>query len=82
MYRPRHPNKEIERAIQYAESKGWHYSKAGKSSHAWGRLFCSKKGRDGCIISVWSTPKVPEDHAKLIRKNVDKCLHIRGSNDE
>jgi len=75
MNRPKHPNKEIEAAIQYAESKGWYYPDAGNSSHAWGRLLCSKKGRGACRLSIWSTPKVPENHAKQIRRNVNKCSH-------
>ncbi len=75
MSRPKHPNQKIEEAIQYAESNGWRYSKAGHSSHAWGRFLCRKKGRDGCCMSIWSTPKVPENHAKQIRRNVGKCPH-------
>ena len=27
-----HPNKEIEKAIQYAESRGWRYKKSGDMS--------------------------------------------------
>jgi len=73
MSKPRHPNKNIEEAIQYAESKGWHYFKTGDSSHAWGRLLCRKRG--GCCMSIWSTPKVEENHAKQIRRNVNKCSH-------
>ncbi len=75
MSRPKHPNKTIEEAIQYAESKEWYYLKSGNSSHAWGRLLCSKKERGGCRMSIWSTPKVPETHARQIRRNVDKCPH-------
>jgi hypothetical protein len=75
MSRPKHPNKAIEAAIQYAEFQGWHYSHAGNSSHAWGRLWCRKTGRSGCRMSIWSTPKVPENHAKQIRRQVDKCPH-------
>ncbi len=35
MPRKKHPNKEIEAAIQYAESHGWQYKQAGGSAHAW-----------------------------------------------
>jgi hypothetical protein len=75
MKRAKHPNKEIEAAIQYAESKGWRYIDAGNSSHAWGRLLCHQKERGACRMSIWSTPKVPENHARQIRRNVDKCNH-------
>lgn len=73
MTRPRHPNKHIEAAIQYAESLGWRVQMS--QGHAWGRLFCSQGGRGGCIISVWSTPKNPENHARHIRREVDHCPH-------
>lgn len=73
--RPTHPNKEIEAAIKYAESKGWRYKAPGKSAHAWGRLLCSLADRDGCQMSVWSTPKNPENYAKQIRREADKCAH-------
>ncbi len=71
----KHPNKHIEAAIEYAESKGWRLTKTGKSSHAWGRLLCRCKSRQGCQISIWSTPGNSENHAKQIRRAVDKCEH-------
>lgn len=45
------------------------------NGHAWGRLFCPQSSRDGCSISVWSTPKNPENHARHIRNRVDACPH-------
>ena len=75
MLRPSHPNKEIEAAVQYAESKGWRFKEAGRSAHAWGRLLCAHADRGGCMLSVWSTPRVPEYHARQITRNVDKCPH-------
>lgn len=79
--RPQHPNKDIEAALQYAEDCGWRYKEAGKSSHAWGRLLCLLEAREGCQLSVWSTPKNPDVHAKQIRRKVKQCLHT-GDNDE
>lgn len=73
MARPEHPNKEIEAAVKHAISKGWRFK--GSKGHAWGRLFCPAKVRGGCQISVWSTPKSPFDHARQIRRRVDKCPH-------
>ena len=78
MGRPRHPDKHIEKAVQYAESLGWRVVVPG--SHAWGRLFCPSGTRDGCIISVWSTPRVPINHARQIVRTVDLCPH--GCTDE
>lgn len=75
MTRKSHPNKEIEAAIQYAEAHGWEYRKAGKSAHAWGRLLCPLGTRQGCAMSVWSTPRNSYNHAVQITKQIDKCPH-------
>ena len=74
MTRPRHPKPEIEKAIQYAEGLGW--TAELSNGHAWGRLFCPQSTQDGCIVSVWSTPRSPENHARQIRKVADRCPHI------
>ena len=73
--RPRHPKKEIEQAIQYAEKHRWRYQETGRSAHAWGRLLCPLNDREGCKMSIWSTPHDVENHAKQIRDRVDSCLH-------
>lgn len=78
MKRPRHTDKHIESAVRYAESLGWRVEISG--GHAWGRLFCPNSTRDGCIISVWSTPRSPESHARHIRREIDRCPH-RGAED-
>lgn len=71
--RPRHPDKAIEGAIQYAEHLGWRVEMS--KGHAWGRLYCPHATRAGCIISVWSTPRNADNHARQIRKSVDQCPH-------
>lgn len=81
MVRPRHPNKEIEQAIKYAESKGWRYYSSGHSAHAWGRLLCPLADREGHSMSIWSTPKSTENHARQIRRNVDACEHQGDENE-
>ena len=73
MSRPRHPKPPIEKAIKYAETLGWRVELS--NGYAWGRLFCPFASREGCIVSVWSTPKVPENHARHIRNKVDSCPH-------
>ncbi len=75
MLRKQHPNKEIEAAIQYAEAHGWRYKKAGNSAHAWGRLLCLLETREGCMMSIWSTPRNPYNHAEQIRRRVNQCPH-------
>lgn len=70
-----HPNKHIRAAIRYAEENGWEFVKAGPRSHDFGTLYCQHRERDGCIVRVYSTPKHPEDHARWIRRQVDRCPH-------
>lgn len=75
MAREKHPNKDIEKAIKYAESMGWRYKVVGNSAHAWGRLLCVLEAREGCSKSIWSTPKDPFVHAEQIIRSVKKCPH-------
>jgi len=75
MKRKKHPNKEIEKAILYAEQNGWTYKDSGKSAHAWGRLRCPLHTREGHQMSIWSTPRNAHNHAQQIRRMIDKCLH-------
>jgi len=72
---PDHPNKHIREAIAYALDHGWTCRKAGPRAHTWGRLYCPQSDRTGCVRGVYSTPKNPEDHAKDIRRAVDRCPH-------
>lgn len=71
--RSRHPNKEIEEAVSYAEQRGWTLVPA--KGHAWGRLYCKHHDRDGCMISVWSTPKNAGNHARALIRTIDRCPH-------
>lgn len=79
--RKRHPKKEIEKAVDYAETCGWTVVLA--SGHAWGKLMCpwnDETCRCGvfCQMMIWSTPRVPEDVARKIQRAVDGCLRKRG----
>lgn len=74
-HRKRHSKKEVEQALKYAESKDWVVDQT-PSGHKWGSAQCGS----GCWMSVWSTPKNPGNHAKQIRRKVDKCPHVE--NDE
>ena len=49
--------------------------KINKKGHAWGWLYCPGGNRGDCIISVWSTPRKAEDHAKQIKRKVMHCEH-------
>jgi len=72
--RKKHPNQTVEEAIKYAEQHHWRV-KLNKKGHAWGRIYCPAKERGGCIVSVWSTPRVAEHHAAQINRRVDNCEH-------
>jgi len=72
--RPVHPSKEIDDALEYAAARGWRIELA--KGHAWGRILCTRQQRGGCSYSVWSTPRVPENHARQLRRNVDRCPHL------
>jgi hypothetical protein len=76
MARSRHPNKEIESAIQHAEDRGWRVLAGG--SHAWGFLYCPEQTREGCRVPVYSTPRNPEGHARRILQRIDGCPHQQG----
>jgi hypothetical protein len=73
MNRPRHPKPPVEAAVRYAEQLGWRVEMS--NGHAWGQLLCPFVSREGCRVSVWSTPRVAENHARQIRKVIDRCPH-------
>lgn len=78
--RPRHPNKEIEAALRYAEGHGWVIEKASGHAHKWGTMKCPTNSKEcwggaNCLKGIWGTPRCPEDHAKQIRSIVDKCIY-------
>lgn len=81
MTSPRHPDKDIRKAIEYALSNRWELKKLGTGghSHPWGELSCSGKPYLSfdmwCRVKVNSTPRNPTNIAKMIRKKVDKCSH-------
>lgn len=80
--RPRHPNKEIEAALAELEAQGWACEPTGKSAHSWGKLLCPQHDATGCTIYIWSTPKVPEHHARHIRQLGKKCGHAKSGGDD
>ncbi|SNT59687.1 hypothetical protein SAMN05216374_5481 [Tardiphaga sp. OK246] len=71
--RPLHPNKEIEAAVAYAEQNGWSWVKV--KGHAWAKLLCAHHDREGCAVFVWSTPRNPQNHARQLRREIDRCPH-------
>jgi hypothetical protein len=73
MPRHRHRKKEVEEALQPAEAAGWMVVSTG-AGHHWGVARCGA----GCSVSVWSTPRDAGNHAKDIRRGVDRCPHGPG----
>lgn len=75
MSRKKHPNKHIEAALKHAEDNGWMIDDSG--GHCWGKMLCpinaACRGGHWCMISIWSTPKNPQNHAKQLKSVVDKC---------
>ena len=76
-----HPNKHIQDALNFARDHGWIIKKAGSRAHAWGIIHCQYGHRD-CRMSVWSTPRNPENHAKAIRLKVIRCPGLMQSDSE
>jgi hypothetical protein len=69
----RHSDKVIEEALVYARRQGWVVVKSsGGSAHAWGVMRCPG---DCPQVSIYSTPRVPEHHARALQRAVDRCPH-------
>jgi len=71
--RRRHPKKEVEHALKFAEDLGWVVEPKARTTHAWGIMRCPT-GEDR--EAIWSTPRNQGDHAKQIRRAVIRCPHV------
>jgi hypothetical protein len=78
----RHPKKEIRKALKEAEEEGWIVELAGGRSKCWGQLRCGSEAEDQCRMTINSTPKVPENEAKKIRRGVARCPHQKAEERE
>jgi hypothetical protein len=72
--RARHPNKEIGKALAYAETQAWRV--VPLSGHAWGKIQCAWNDADRrcgtfCQVSIWSMPRVPEHMGHNIHRSVN-----------
>lgn len=72
--RSKHPDKDVEDAIRYAESEGWIVRAGGH----WGFLYCPYNDSDcrcgtRCKAGIWSTPKNAGTHARQLRAVVEGC---------
>lgn len=66
----KHPKKEVNDALGYAAQLGFVVEQTA-AGHKWGRITCTC----GAMFSVWSTPKVPFNHGRQIRRWVDQHDH-------
>jgi hypothetical protein len=76
MPRRKHPKRDVEEALQHAERAGWRIEEGG--AHAWGKMYCpfndaTCRCGEFCITSIWSTPRNAVNHARQLRKVVDRC---------
>lgn len=69
-----HPKKEIRAALDDADDAGLNVV-ATTAGHRWGYVACPTCGQR---LSIWSTPRNAEDHAKDIRRFTAKHLHDEG----
>ena len=80
MTRNKHPNKEIEEALKYAEDNHWRIENS--KGHPFGQMYCpykdSNESCEGngkwCRIGIWSTPRNLGNHARDIKKVIDRCM--------
>lgn len=81
MTRKKHPNKEIEAAILYAEENNWRVENS--NGHPFGQMYCPYNSSNNschpqkkwCRAGIWSTPGNPYNHARAIRKIVTRCMN-------
>lgn len=60
-----HPRKQVLDALDDAAAAGLKIIPAAPRAHRWGRVECPSCGEH---LSVWSTPRNADDHAKDIRR--------------
>ncbi len=87
MPRKRHHDCHIEEALRYAERHGWRVEPSGPRARGWGKMYCPHNDpecRCGeyCVTVIWSTPRIPENHAGQIRKVVDHCVRLHREQEE
>lgn len=72
--RSKHPKKEVEAALQEAETLGFRVE-TGRGH--WGVMYCHGGEDDRCPAPfwIWSSPANAANHAKQIRRYVARCPH-------
>ena len=69
------PAKEILAAIRDLEAAGWYVQIAGGRAHAYARGYCPG-GPEGCPpLTIYGTPRVPENEAAKMLRALARCKH-------
>ncbi len=69
------PAKEILAAIRELEVAGWRIQITSSRAYAYARAYCPG-GPDGCPpLTIYGTPRVPENEATKIRRALARCEH-------
>jgi phage terminase large subunit GpA-like protein len=68
----RHGRKRIREALDAADAAGFKVEMSTGHGHAWGYVTCPHCGQR---LSVWSTPRNDDNHAKQIERFIRR--HIR-----
>ncbi|MDR0847437.1 MAG: hypothetical protein LBN10_00100 [Propionibacteriaceae bacterium] len=67
----RHPKNPINDALRALDSDKFEVNET-HSGHQWGKVICRECG---AAVSIWSTPKVPEDNARGIERFAVRHQH-------
>lgn len=69
------PAKEILEAIRELEAAGWRVQIASGRAHAYARAYCPA-GPEGCPpLTIYGTPRVPENEAAKMLRALARCEH-------
>lgn len=60
--------------LSEAEAAGWRVEPT-RSGHRWGVMRCPEPSREGCQVSIWSTPRSSGAHANQLRRAMRRCPH-------
>jgi hypothetical protein len=60
--------------LRDAERRGWTVEHSARG-HVWGVVLCGLHRREGCRERISSTPRNREQHARMLRRSIDKCRH-------
>ena len=74
MARPAHPTKEIDEALDYAASKDWTIEKVDPVLMHGADEVPLPHEVDGCQVSIYSTPRNPQNHAKQLKRAISVRL--------